>query len=182
MKLYFSPRTRATRSRWLLEELEIPYELEKVDIETKTPLPPFGEVPMLVDGALTLFESQAICLYLADKFPEKLLAPAVGSANRALYYQWIAFAETRLEPLLLKFHDQSAEPHHRAALNHLFDVVTGTLGDREVLVGTMFTVADLVMASILHLANTLKLLDGHPKLVEYVARHTARPAVRRSLA
>jgi glutathione S-transferase len=82
MKLYFAPRTRAVRPRWLLEELGVPYELVKLDPskqENKTPaflaLHPFGEIPVLVDGDVTLFESAAICLYLADRFPEKNLAP-----------------------------------------------------------------------------------------------------------
>jgi glutathione S-transferase len=49
-------------------------------------------------------------------------------------------------------------------------------------VGGAFTAADVVTASILHLANTLKLLDGHPRLVEYVKRHSQRPAVRRAVS
>src|SRR5216684_3336120 len=88
MQLYFAPRTRASRPRWLLEELEVPYELVKLDLskqESRTPaylaLHPFGEVPVLVDGDVTLFESSAICLYLADRFPEKRLAPSLGSPD-----------------------------------------------------------------------------------------------------
>jgi glutathione S-transferase len=120
MKLYFAPRTRAIRARWLLEELGVPYELIKLDLarqENSTPtylaVHPLGEVPALVDGDVTLLESLAICLYLADRFPEKHLAPLMGSAERGPYYQWMAFAEVSLAPV--------------------------------------------VMASILHLANTLKL-------------------------
>ncbi len=100
MQLYFAPRTRASRPRWLLEELEVPYELVKLDLskqESRTPayvaLHPFGEVPVLVDGDVTLFESSAICLYLADRFPEKRLAPSLGSPDRGPYLQWMLFAE-----------------------------------------------------------------------------------------
>ena len=81
MKLYFAPRTRAVRARWLLEELGVPYELIKLDLarqENTTPaylaVHPLGEVPALVDGDVTLLESLAICLHLADRFPEKHLA------------------------------------------------------------------------------------------------------------
>jgi glutathione S-transferase len=180
MKLYFSPRTRATRPRWLLEELEIPFEIIKVDADTKTPLPPFGEVPVLIDGDLTLFESFAMCLHLADRFPEKQLAPPPGSADRGLYYQWIAFAETRLEPVLLDI--RAGRDAAVPALNRLLDVVDAALVGREVIVGESFTVADLVMTSILHLGSTLNLLEGHPRLNAYVVRHTSRPAVRRAVA
>ncbi len=64
----------------------------------------------------------------------------------------------------------------------MLDVIHGGPGDREFLVGGAFTAADVVMASILHLAHTLKLLDGHPRLVGYVRRHPQRPAVRKAVS
>jgi glutathione S-transferase len=64
----------------------------------------------------------------------------------------------------------------------VLNVVDTALNGREFLVRGSFTAADLVMASILHLANTLKLLEGHPRLVEYVKRHTQRPAVMRAVS
>jgi len=203
MKLYFAPRTRAIRPRWLLEELGVPYELVRLDLarqENSTPaylaVHPLGELPALVDGEVTLLESLAICLYLADRFPEKHLAPRMGSAERGPYYQWMAFAEVSLDPEVMAFYrhaqlpeEQQADAHsneelakHRTRLTAVLDVINGGLGDREFLVGGAFTAADVVMASILHLANTLKLLDGHPRLVEYVRRHSQRPAVRKAVS
>jgi glutathione S-transferase len=201
MKLYFAPRTRATRARWLLEELGVPYELIKLDLarqENSTPaylaVHPLGEVPALVDGDVTLLESLAICLYLADRFPEKRLAPPMGSAERGPYYQWMTFAEVSLEPVVMEFYrharlSEETKAHapseeelakHRTRLGAVLDVIDVGLGGREFLVGGAFTAADVVMASILHLANTLRLLDGQPRLVEYVKRHTQRPAVRKA--
>ncbi|MEZ4302554.1 MAG: glutathione S-transferase N-terminal domain-containing protein, partial [Polyangiaceae bacterium] len=105
MKLYFAPRTRATRPRWLLEQLGEPYELVNVDLEKgeHKQLPylrihPLGRVPALVDGDAVIFESIAICMYLADKYPEKKLAPPVGTPERGQYYQWMLFAASELEP------------------------------------------------------------------------------------
>ena len=202
MKLYFTPRTRATRARWLLEELEVPYELVRLDAakqENRTPaylaLQPFGEVPALVDGDVTLFEPSAICLYLTDRFPEKQLAPQPGSVERGDYYQWLLFAEGSLEAEVKAFHRHAQLPDdekasarvqeelasHQARLNDMLRVVEAGLGG-GFLAGGRFSTADLVMASILHLANTLHLLDGHPRLVEYVLRHTRRPALRKALA
>ena len=114
VKLYFAPRTRATRARWLLEELEISYELVKLDLskqENRRPeylaVSPLGEVPALVDGDLTLLEPSAIALHLADRFPERQLAPPPGSAARGGYYQWLLFTESTLAPVVMKIHEQA---------------------------------------------------------------------------
>jgi glutathione S-transferase len=203
MKLYFAPRTRAIRPRWLLEELGVPYELVKLDLarqENTTPaylaVHPLGELPALVDGEVTLLESLAICLYLADRFPEKHLAPLVGSPERGPYYQWMVFAEVTLDTVVMAFYRHSQLPEeqkasansheelakHRTRLTAVLDVINVGLGDREFLVGGAFTAADLLMASSLHMAYSLKLLDGHPRLVEYVRRHSQRPAVRKAVS
>jgi glutathione S-transferase len=201
MKLYFAPRTRSVRPRWLLEELGVPYELVKLDLskqENKTPahraVHPFGDVPALVDGDLTLFESMAICLYLADRFPEKQLAPPLGSPERGAYYQWLVFAEATLEPVVLKFYEHAQLPEdkkagaqeelaqHRARLNEVLAILDAELKGRDFLAAGHFTAADLVTASILHLANQLKLLEGHPRVVEYTYLHCQRPAVRKAVS
>ncbi|WNG44550.1 glutathione S-transferase family protein [Archangium minus] len=197
MKLYFAPRTRAVRARWLLEELEVPYELVKLDMskqETTTPahlaLHPLGEVPVLVDGATVLFESLAICLHLADRFPEKRLAPPVGSAERGPYLQWIVFAEVTLDPLVVEHYWNTQLPEEKKAdlsrqharLDDVLKVLDVRLDGREFIAGDSFTAADVVLASILHLAHTLKLLEGYPKLFEYMLRHAKRPATRRAVS
>lgn len=197
MKLYFAPRTRAMRPRWLLEELEVPYELVKLDLskqENRTPdylaLHPFGEVPVLVDGDVTLFDSPAICLYLADRFPEKRLAPPPASSERGPYLQWLLLAEVTLEPLVLEQYRNTQLPDENRAdlskqlvrLDEVLAVIDTRLGGREFVAGASFTAADLVLASILHLANTVKLLDRHPRLVDYVLRQTRRPATRRAVS
>ncbi|NNB86612.1 glutathione S-transferase family protein [Corallococcus exiguus] len=200
MKLYFALRTRAVRPRWLLEELGVPYELVRLDLarqENTTPeylaVHPLGDLPALVDGDVTLLESLSICLHLADRFPEKHLAPPVGSAERGPYYGWMAFAELSLDPLVMEFYRDAQSPvarevpegeaaKLRTRLTAALDLIQGGLGGREFLVGEAFTAADVVMASILHLANTLMLLDGYPELVAYVRRHSQRPAVRRAVS
>src|SRR5688572_28976588 len=117
MKLYFAPRTRSVRPRWLLEELGVPYELVRLDLpkqEGRTAahlaLHPFGEVPVLVDGDVTLFEPTAICIYLADRFPEKRLAPPPGSPDRGPYLQWLLFAEVTLDPLVIEHSFNAQRP------------------------------------------------------------------------
>src|SRR5712691_5434179 len=105
MKLYYSAQSRAVRPRWMLEEIGAPYELVRLNLaagDQRKPqylaVNPNGTVPTLVDGDLVLFESAAICQYLTDKFPDKKLAPPAGTPARGLYYQWIHYAMSGLEP------------------------------------------------------------------------------------
>src|SRR5512147_361256 len=108
MKLYYIATTRAVRPRWLLEEMGVPYELIYVTMAmTQQPeyrqLHPHGKVPVLVDGDVTIFESAAICAYLADKYPEKGLALLPGTSARGYYYQWLFYASLTLEPPVEQF-------------------------------------------------------------------------------
>src|SRR5438132_5792179 len=106
MKLFYVPNTRSTRPRWMLEELGVPYELVRMTREqTKTPeylrVHPLGKVPALQDDGLTIIESAAIVMYLAEKFSERGFAPA--PAERAAYYQWIIYAMSTVEPPVAAF-------------------------------------------------------------------------------
>jgi glutathione S-transferase len=198
MKLYYVPRTRATRPRWLLEELGVPYQLERLDVaagENRRPeylrLNPYGHVPTLVDGEVVVYESAAICLYLADKFIDHGLAPRFGSPLRGLYYQWMVFSMATLEPLIVTAYDhESRLPEAervpaiaQGARKHFREVAGGldqALGDREVLVGDTFTAADVMIASILAWSRLLGLLSDHPRLSDYAKRLMSRPAARRA--
>lgn len=97
------PPTRVLRALWLLNELEIDYELvptEPLSEEARSPafraLNPAGKVPVLVDGEVVLTESAAIQLYLAEKFPESGLIPE-NIADRAQMYRLIFFLVTEIE-------------------------------------------------------------------------------------
>jgi len=184
MKLYFAPRTRAIRVRWLLEELGVPYELVRLDVtkeENKTPeylaLNPLGELPVLRDGDVTLFESAAIYLHLADRFPERNLAPPPGSPERGDYLQWMLFAEKTLEPALV----DASRNAQRPALDTILSMIDARVAGREFIAGSAFTAADVVMAAVLHRTHTMNLLDQHGPLMDYVRRHTGRPASRRAV-
>jgi glutathione S-transferase len=199
MKLYYFPMTRAARARWMLEELGAAYELVRVDLskgEQKSAeyrkIHPHGVVPALVDGDVTIFESSAICLYLADKFAEKGLAPPLGSAARGLYYQWMVYAIATAEPPVLKVFLNTVrrpEPERspkeaeegRAQFREVAEVVSAALGDRQFLVGDRFSAADVMIGSICGWSSRLGLIEGFGKLEAYVTRLTERPAYRRSL-
>jgi glutathione S-transferase len=198
MKLYYCPMTRATRPRWLLEEIGAAYELVRVDLgkgEQKRSeflkIHPHGRVPALVDGNLTVFESSAICMYLADKFPEKKLAPALGSTARGLYYQWMVYAVATAEPPVLKVFlntvrrpEQERNPSEaetgRTEFREVAAVLARALEGRPFLLGDQFTAADVMVGSIVGWARGLKLIEEHPTLKEYSRRLVERPAYKRA--
>src|SRR5256885_12445889 len=195
MKLYYVPMTRSNRPRWMLEELGIPYELVRLDPrkgENQTPeylaINPTGKVPALVDGEVKMFESAAIVAYLADKSGK--LAPPVGSAERPLYYQWLFFGMTTLEQPVSQYakHSSTLPPEKRVA-EVAEDAKTGVeralapldraVADRQWLLGS-FSAADIVVGATLSWASGMRLLDGHPALLDYVKRLKERPAFQRS--
>lgn len=199
MKLYFAPDTRATRPRWMLEELGVPYELAYVKLsegQGHTPeylaIQPHGQVPALVDGDVTIFESTAICMYLADRFIDRGLAPPLQSPHRALYYQWLVYCPATLEPALglLTQHtvtlpaEQRVEPiadKARKRFAECLAVLDAALASRSFLVDDRFSTADLAVAANLRWAARSQLLDGSPRLLAYMNSMISRPAAVRAL-
>ena len=193
LKLFYIPNTRASRVRWMLEELAVPYELAVIDWPTargdeyRRTVHPLGAVPALQDDGTTIFESAAIIAYLADKFPEKGLAPAPG--KRGAYYQWILYAMATLEPLIAGFVDHTrklpeaersataAEAARRAFATASAPAAVALRGN-ESLLGS-FSAADVVIGSVLNWAAFTKLLEA-PELRGYVERIRARPAWQRA--
>lgn len=200
MKLYYVKGTRAARPRWLLEELGVPYQLVRLDPskkENRQPeylaVHPLGHVPALVDQDTNLIESAAICMYLADKFPEKKMAPPVGTKERGQYYQWMLYAMATMEPPIVQIvmHSRFLPPEKRnptvvedskARLKDVFGVLEKRLEGKQYLVGDAFSAADVVIAAMLNWASGLGLLEGFPTLQAYTKALTARPAFQRAYA
>lgn len=192
LTLYFVPRTRSSRPRWILEELGVPYEIVRMEAaDTKKPeylsVHPLGRVPALVEDGVTLFESAALCLHLADKYGDGKLAPPPGTSERALYYQWIFFAMASVEPYLSRFlslrvSDGDAaemEREAQAAREHL-SVIEKALAGHEFIVGDRFTAADVVVASVCSWAKLMGLTETLPVCDAYAKRLLARPAAKRA--
>ena len=198
MKLYYSPQTRAARPRWMLEEIGAPYELARLDLskgEHKTPeylrIHPHGAVPALVDGDLTLIESAAICMYLADKFPEKKLAPPVGTPARGLYYQWMLYSMATVEPPLLAVflntvmlpeaeRSAAAVDKGRTQFADVARVLTNALSGRTFILGEQFSAADVMIGGMLGWAAMMGMLGDLPVLQAYLGRLRERPAFQRA--
>jgi glutathione S-transferase len=108
MKLYWCERTRAVRAVWMMEELGVPYERVRIDIRDEQSranpafraASPMGKVPALEDGAVRIWDSGAICAYLADQYPAAQLAPAIGSPDRGAYLMWLMYTNSVIEPAM----------------------------------------------------------------------------------
>jgi glutathione S-transferase len=199
MKLYYVPKTRATRPRWVLEELGVPYDLVRLDpakggTRTQEHLGrhPLGHVPVLEDRGHFIFESGAICLHLADLFPEKRLLPPPGSVDRGHAYQWVIFAMAEMEPPLVVLSAQAKKPdaerddavvaEARERFRKAADVLEAVLRDRKYLVGDAFGVADVMVGATLAWARAMRLVDALPSVEGYLSRLRERPAWQRALA
>lgn len=199
MRLYYVPKTRATRPRWVLEELGVPYQLVRLDPgkgDTRSAdhlaRQPLGHVPALEDGDVRMFESVAICLYLAEKYPDKKLLPPPGTPGRAQTYQWLLFAVTELEPPCGAISAErrkpeverkaaaceEAEARFRKAAAALEPIVSRS----PFVLGADFTVADAVLGAVLSWGRSLGALRDLPAVEAYLGRLRERPAWKRAIA
>jgi glutathione S-transferase len=202
MKLYYIATTRAVRPRWLLEEMGLDYELIRVTMETSrskeyAKLHPQGKVPVLVDQNVTIFESAAICAYLADKYLDQGFAPSLQSSSRADYYQWMFYASLTLEApveqymfnvlpnLPEKVLPKTAQirvPAEEA--QHWFIQVCKPLNellkDHDYLVDNHFTAADVITGGVLLWALKLGMLKQDSPVKAYITRLMERPALQKA--
>jgi glutathione S-transferase len=181
LKLYGGARSRASIVQWYLEEITVPYEFVKLDMEAgehRQPaylaINPIGKVPAIVDGDFYLWESGAILLYLAQKYGEEKLS----SEEYAQLAQWVLFANATLGPGIF----QEASRQERE-MPRLLTSLNEILGQKTFLVGNNFTVADVAVGSIL--AYTIRLLkldlSSYPAVMIYIKQLAERPAFQKSI-
>lgn len=185
MKLYFNPHSRAVIAKWMLDECKAHYEIVPIDLqkrEHKTPaflkINPAGKLPALVDGETRLFENAAIGLYLAEKFPEAGLAPQLGSPERGRFLALMVYSTAQLEPSmgdsLLKLETQASRGWNE--FETAKDAVESELGAGPWLFGEQFTLADIMIGSILLWQRRSGGSTGRQRLEAYMDRLAARPA------
>ena len=199
MKIFGFPNTRSARAAWALEEANADYDYVHVDLfkgeARQAPfleINPGGKLPALIDGELTLTESGAICIYIADKYPAARLAPTHGSSERARFHQWCFFALSELEqPLWTLSKHKFALPEKyrvpavmdtaRWEFARAANVLAAGLADREYIVGDAFSAADILLANTLAWARLLNVEITHASLNAYADRMLTRPAHQRAL-
>ena len=175
----------------------MPFDLTVMSREVKqTPeyraLHPLGRSPVLEEEGGPVFESAALILHLADQNLEAGLIAAPGSHDRALQYQWCFFGMTDLEGAVMDIARQlwkdSGEPDadviDRATARFVATagVIEQALGDADYLVANEFSVADIVVGSVLGFARTGEIAALPAGVVPYVDRLEARPARQRAVS
>lgn len=178
--------------RWAFEEVGQPYDVRLVSFAAmKQPahvaLQPFGQIPTYEEGGLTLFESGAIVLHIAERGPG--LLPADADA-RARATGWMFAALSTVEPPIVDrevawfterdrpWYDERV-PAIENRIRGRLDDLSARLGEAEWLDGD-FSAGDLLMISVLRRIEDVPLLGEYPNLAAYVARGKARPAFRRA--
>lgn len=183
---------RDMRARWVAEEIGRPYQTATVPLQPKSDahraMQPFGQVPIITDGDLTLFESGAIVLHLATG------SSLLPEARRPEITQWAFAAMNSIEPPISGWmNSQLAEaqpeffgpPYPPEVVTHLRQGMDAKLQPLEQLladkdwIGGDFSAADILLADTLRLAGDG--LGDYPILTAYIARATARPAFQRAM-
>lgn len=202
IKLHHAPHSRSVRVRWLLEERSLPYELVTKEFtpavlrsEAHRKLHPLGQVPVIEDGELVLFESGAIVQHILERHGDGGLLPPPGSDARSLCWQWCHFGEAALARHIsevLRNRLTKPEPDRieamaaeaRTRFHECVAVLESTLADgRPYILGSDFTAADIMLGYGLILARMIKELpETYPSTLAYVHRLRARPGYVKATA
>lgn len=191
---FAAPLMRAFRVRWALEEAGLPYHVRTVTLGPEQRSPehlarqPFGQAPAIEEGGLTLFESGAIALYVAEKSETLLPKDRIGR-ERAI--GWLFAALNSIECWIQQlasidfFHSEEAwakerRPQIEALVRDRLAMLERALGAKDYLEGR-FTAGDLMMADVLRILDHTDLLNAHPALTAYKERCEARPAFQRAM-
>jgi glutathione S-transferase len=187
-------QVRDLRVRWALEEAGLPYRtrlLEQGDQDKPDyrALQPFGQVPILEEDGVVLFETGAIVLHIGERC-EALLPK--DPAARARATQWLIAALNSIEPHVMNvavidifYADQEwAKLRRPGAVQFVEKRLAGlskALGDKPYLDGDRFTAGDLMMSTVLRILRHTEIVTSDQRLAAYIERCTARPAFRRAL-
>lgn len=201
--------SRSQRVLWLLEELELPYEIQSYARNAKTMLAPrslrevhpLGKSPVITDGETTLAESGAILEYLVERYGKGGFAPVTGTPERVRYSYWMHYAEGSLMPFLLMklVFDRLETPAVPLLLRPVSGAIARKVKGSYVLpqiknhldyvesqltdawfAGKGFTAADIQMSYPVEAALARGLGGSYPNMARWAKRIAARPAYQRA--
>ena len=200
LTLHFAPNSRAGRIVWLLEELELPYELNRMDFSPKDlksdehrQRHPLGRVPVLDDGEISIYESGAIVEYVLERHKNGGLKPAVDASEYPSYLQWFHYCEGMVMPpvntivvqtLLLPpdRRDATVLGQAQKLLTRALAPVDEALAGKDYLIGD-FSGADIMLGHACFMSNRLGCVtDEMASLKGYAERLAARPAFQKAMA
>ncbi|WPN59367.1 MULTISPECIES: glutathione transferase GstA [unclassified Pseudomonas] len=196
MKLYYAPQACSLAPHIVLRELELPFELVRVDNSTKKTVTgddflainPKGYVAALqLDNGDVLTEGPAILQYLADLRPEANLAPANGTFERVRLQEWLNFVSTEIHGGLgWLFNSQFPDEVKvliKEKLFKRFAVLCQTLEGQDYLMANGFSIVDVYLFTVLRWTQLFGIdLNQWPALARFQARVDSRPSVKAALA
>ena len=199
LTLHFAPNSRAGRILWLLEELALPYELNRMEFHPKDlksdahrARHPLGRVPVLDDGDISIFESGAIVDYLLERHKNGGLKPEVASPLFPEYLQWFHYCEGMVMPpintivvqtILLppERRDEKVLGQAQRLLTKALEPVNAALAGRDYLIGD-FSGADIMLGHACFMSQRSGCVtDEMTDLLAYIARVAARPAFDKAI-
>lgn len=191
LTFYTNPMSRGQIARWMLEEVGEPYEQvivaygEAMRAPDYLRLNPMGKVPTITHGPHIVTEAAAICMYLADAFPQAELAPPLE--GRANYYRWLLFAAGPLEQAIVNksFGWEPDSPQAQGRLGFgSFDRTVGVLEQwltgRSYICNDRFSAADVYVGAMVDWGLKFKTLPALPAFETYITPLRERAAYRRA--
>lgn len=189
---YTNPMSRGRIVRWMLEELGIAYEtkvLEYGSAGTKSAdylaINPMGKVPAILHNGKVVTETAAICVYLAEAFPQADLAPT--AAERADYYRWLFFTAGPLEAALTNksIYGQDPAPEKQGMAGYgnyqaALDGISSALKANSYIAGQRFTAADVYVGAQIGWGLQFGTLEKRAEYEEYFSRVNQREAFKRA--
>ena len=203
--------SRSHRILWLLEELDVDYEIQRYGRDRETGLAPpelldvhpLGKAPVVTDGDRTLAESGAIIEYLVYEYDEGRLKPPDGTPEQRTYTYWLHYAEGTFAPLMLLslvmgriadapvpfflrpvthgISDKVRQDFLDANIKRNMDFIESSLTGSKWFCGDRFTAADVQMSFAIEAAEVRSDLSGYPHLAGFLAAIRGRPAYKKAI-
>jgi glutathione S-transferase len=199
IKLYLTPSTRAGRVAWLLEELNLEYDLEILPFTKEGLKSPehrarhsLGRVPVIEDGDISIFESGAIIQYILDKYGHNGLKPDVHSIEYPFYLQWFHYCEGMVMPPMNQIvvqtvllppdrRDEVVLNQAKNLLSKSLNPINTNLEGKNYLIGK-FSAADCMLGHSCYMANKLGVVsDEMENVKKYVLNIESRPAFQKAI-
>ena len=200
LKVHFAPNSRAGRIIWLLEELELPYEVNKMDFHPKDlksdehrSRHPLGRIPVLDDGDIRIYESGAIVEYILERHKNGGLKPDVSSNNYPDYLQWFHYCEGMVMPPINTIvvqtvllpedrRDETVLNQAKTLLSKSLEPINNTLEGKKYLIGD-FSAADIMLGHACFMSNRLGCVSEEMlNMKSYVDNINKRPAFQTAIS
>lgn len=193
--LFTNSMSRGNTVDLLLKILDVPYKRIELgygaDMHTPEYLAinPMAKVPALVDGDAIVTETAAICLYLADKFIEKDLAPALNDTKRADYYRWFLFTAGPIESaftinnLGIKLDEEQQKSSGFGSVERTMACLEiGLNNAKPFICGEQFTAVDVYVGAFVMFLVKYQIMEATPAMKKYLDSLTTIPAIAELLA